>query len=269
MVSTGNSAVPRPLLHRRLAWAVVVASVVSMVGCGDKYEPRKEIDGVFHPRGCVQLEGRRDGWLRLSTIHITVCQPIRVSELGVMTYGWEVRQPGWEAEVGRLEFSDAAVYIVTERLNQYGQFEYSERSPTVDDWMRHNPAETALLALVALGIVVTILVLLVARSRREQERLERERLEREQLERKRLERERERVRLRAEAVAARAVALAKLKQLIAEAQGAAGSLPIILGEAEIALDRAQDELRSGLYSPFWEAVEVATAKLDVFHQMLS
>ena len=37
---------------------------------------------------------------------MTVCQPIRVSELGTLTLA-----SGYQSEAGRLEFADSAVYI--------------------------------------------------------------------------------------------------------------------------------------------------------------
>jgi hypothetical protein len=115
-----------------------------------------------------------------------------------------------------------------------------------------------MLTLAALAVAGAILLgLAEVRSRRERER---ERLEAEA------------ARLRAEAAAkaaARAAALATLRRLAAEAQAAAGSLPIILGEAEIMVDRAQDELRQQVYSPFWEAMEEAASKLGAFQEALS
>lgn len=69
--------------------------------------------------------------------------------------------------------------------------------------------------------------------------------------------------------AARAAGLAKLRQLADGARGAAESLPIILGESELTLDRAQEELKSQLPSPFWEAMEEAVSKLSAFGHALS
>ena len=251
MVSTGDSAVHSPRVHRRIAWAPVLAFVVLMsTGC-DKYQPRTTIEGVYHPNGCVQMEGRRARWSWPTTIQVTVCQPIRVSELGLMTYGWEVRQPGFQAEVARLEFSDAGVYIVADRLRQNGRFEYRERQPTLNDWTRNHPIRVVAM-LVFLALIVTVIVAMRSATKNARRARERERLEAE-----------------AAKTAARAAALAELRRLAAEAQSGANSLPIILGEAEMTLDRARDELRSGLYSPFWEALEVATARLGVFHQTLS
>jgi hypothetical protein len=82
----------------------------------------------------------------------------------------------------------------------------------------------------------------------------------------------ERERLEAAAIAnasARAADLAKLKHVAAEVQRAVSSLSIILGKVEMALDRAQDELKSGLYSPFWEAIEGATSAVQLFDSTLS
>ena len=63
--------------------------------------------------------------------------------------------------------------------------------------------------------------------------------------------------------------MAILRELTAKARCAADSLSITLGEAEIILDRAENELASQLASPFWEAVEEALAELGAFHRTLS
>jgi hypothetical protein len=56
----------------------------------------------------------------------------------------------------------------------------------------------------------------------------------------------------------------EVRQLCSDAQVAALALPVALGSAELALDRAGNELREGLYSPFWEAMEAATAEFNRF-----
>jgi DNA anti-recombination protein RmuC len=130
------------------------------------------------------------------------------------------------------------------------------------DWTRHNPVKTALLVLVGFVVAVTVPLQMSARERKR--RYERERLE--------AEAAAKRARLEAEAAArttARKMALARLHQLTAEARRAADSLSITLGEAEIILDRAEDELKSKLPSPFWEAIEEALAKVRAFHHALS
>ncbi|MGC9970224.1 MAG: hypothetical protein ABSE56_06515 [Bryobacteraceae bacterium] len=186
-----------------------------------------------------------------------------------MTYGWEVRQPGFQAEVARLEFSDAGVYIVADRLRQNGRFEYRERQPTLNDWTRNHPIRVVAM-LVFLALIVTVIVAMRSATKNARRARERERLEAEAAKTAaRAAALAELRRAEAAKTAARAAALAELRRLAAEAQSGANSLPIILGEAEMTLDRARDELRSGLYSPFWEALEVATARLGVFHQTLS
>src|ERR1035441_1911809 len=79
---------------------ILILLMLVTVGCGDSYQLKKPINGMYQPTlpapngsNCVQIEGRRDGWLGFPTVQPIICQPIRVSELGVMTYGWEVRQP--------------------------------------------------------------------------------------------------------------------------------------------------------------------------------
>jgi len=57
-------------------------------------------------------------------------------------------------------------------------------------------------------------------------------------------------------------------RLSSEAQSAALFLPTLLAETETDLDRAETEMEEVCYSPFWEAVEDATAKLNSFDQWL-
>jgi len=188
---------------------------------------------------------------------------MRVNELGMFTYGWEWQSRGKTVQMARLEFSsDTGVYVKTEALRLGGSFEYRTRQATLGDWTRQHPFSTLLLVMIALlitGAVVWGVVEVKSQRERERARLV-------------AEAERERARLAAEtaaAVLARVNALARLAQLAAEAQAAAGSLPIILGDAEITLDRAHDELRSLLPSPFWEAMEEVVASLNTFQQALS
>lgn len=58
-------------------------------------------------------------------------------------------------------------------------------------------------------------------------------------------------------------------QLCTEAQDAALSLPVILAESEGNLDHAEDEFNDGLYSPFWEAIEAATAQMVRVEQLVN
>jgi hypothetical protein len=271
MNPTTTSAAPllvRMWPHLSRAFPFGLLLMVSMLAGCDKYEPRATIEGMYYPNGSVHLEGRRAGLLWPSTTQVTISRPIRVSELGVMTYGWEVRQPGWTAEVGRLEFSDADVFIVAERLTQTGRFEYREREPTLHDWIRNHHIKVAMLTVLAVILIVIFVQLVAAENARRARK--REQIEAEAAaENARRARERERREAEAAAkAAAQCAALARLRQLGAEAQNAAIALPIILGGAEMALDRAQDELRARLFSPFWEAVEEATMQLAILNQML-
>lgn len=257
---------------RPVALALFVATL-GLAGCNN-YEPTQTIEGVYRPPpGCARLQGHQDDWFSFTTVDATVCNPMRVSELGMFTYGWESRSRGKTVQMGRLEFSDAGVYVKTEALRLGGSFEYRTRQATLGDWTRQNPFSTLLLVMIALlitGAVVWGVVEVKSQRERERERIAAE----EQCERERLaaEEKRERERIAAEAAAAvlaRVNALARLAQLAAEAQAAARSLPIILGDAEITLDRAHDELRSLLPSPFWEAMEEVVASLNTFQQALS
>lgn len=261
---------PQGRFHRMI---IYMAFVIMTVTCGacDKYEPTKPIEGVYRPTQCVTLQGIiPGGWLSMhQTIHPTVCQPMRVSELGVYTYGGGWSRPGVQAEVGKLEFSDAGVLVESAHLRGSGTFDYKDRSATAGEWTSNNPIKTIMLVLVGLAVAVTIPQQLIARESKR--RLEREKLKAEErLKRERLEAEVARkAAARAAAAAARAATLAQLQRLILEAERAAASLPIILGEAELTLHRAEEELRSHLPSPFWEAMEEAVANLQAFQGALS
>lgn len=261
MVSASNKG-RRPFRWRRTAWLPALAILTFMSACSkDSYEPRLTIEGTYHPscgearpkacpNGCPRIEGRSATMFApLSSVIVTVCQPIRVSELGTLTLDSD------RSEAGRLEFADSAVYIQTELMRRHGRFEYSERSPTPNDWTRNNPLTTGVLVLIGLGVAVSIPVGLNARKSRK--RREREMLEAE-IDRKTAAR-----------AAARAAAIAQLQRLVSEAERAAASLPIILGEAELTLDRADEELRLQLPSPFWEAMEETVEKLQAFQGALS
>lgn len=172
---------------------------------------------------------------------------MRVNELGVYTYGSGWSNPGKRDDVARLQFSDTGMLFATEHLRLTGTFAFQSRTPTLGDRWRNNPMSVVVPT--AGGILGLIVVLSIAGwiSSIQAER-------------------------RAEAAnkaAREAAAQANISQLVDEAQAAAGSLPIYLGEAELMLDRASAELSTGLYSPFWEALEEATASLAQFDQALT
>lgn len=271
-MSTDNTVRDRST-DRKLAWAPAVALLSLLtVGCSDSYEPTKVIEGMYQPTmiapdgsHCVQIEGRRDEWPSFPKSQPIICEQIRVSEIGVMTFGSELAQPGLKLEVARLEFSDASVFIPTKDLRDTGRFEFRERSPTLEDWARHHPFSIAALALVTLAVPVTILLRAQAKASRRR-RAAAKAAAKAAAEADALAKAAAKVAANA---AARAAILAKLRPLVADGNGAANSLPIILGEAEITLDRAQAELKSQLPSPFWEAMEEVVDQLRAFHYALS
>lgn len=176
MASASNKG-RRPFRWRRTAWLPALAILTFMSACTrDSYEPRLTIEGTYYPscgearpkacpNGCPRIEGRSATMFApLSSVIVTVCQPIRVSELGTLTLDSD-----YQSEAGRLEFADSAVYIQTELMRRHGRFEYSERSPTPNDWTRNNPLTTGVLVLIGfigLAVVVSIPVGLKARTSR-------------------------------------------------------------------------------------------------------
>jgi hypothetical protein len=62
--------------------------------------------------------------------------------------------------------------------------------------------------------------------------------------------------------------LARAEGALFGAQSSAAQLPVLLGEAELALDRAERELAEKLPSPFWEAMEDAALRLSDFDNSL-
>ncbi len=237
-------------LHRVVVSAGFAVVTLISAGC-DKYEGARAIEGVYSPRQCVTLQAIEIGWFGHTTTQQPVCQPMRVSELGFYTYGSGWSRPGVQAEVGRLEWSDAGLYVESGSLRGSGTFEYRERDATLTEWGRNNPIKAIVFSL--LGIVLAVGISMNAAERRS-----------------RMQRERDQLAANAEAAAAaRAAGLAALRRLVSEVQVCASSLPILLSEAEMILDQAQDELASQLPSPFWEAMEDAVNKLRDFHGSLA
>jgi hypothetical protein len=135
---------PSSTSHRPCSLLLVVL-VWTTVGC-NSYEPVKPIEGVFTPTltapngsHCVQIPARHDGWLSYSYSEPVICVPTRVRELGLLT----LRDTGggreFTQEVGRVEGSSVSFFITTQRLREAGRFEYTDRSPALSDWTRHNP----------------------------------------------------------------------------------------------------------------------------------
>lgn len=67
---------------------------------------------------------------------------------------------------------------------------------------------------------------------------------------------------------ARARALSNIDGLVSNAQLSAAELPLILSDAELWLDQAENEFSEGVYSPFWEAMEGAVQSLSKFNKTI-
>lgn len=87
-------------------------------------------------------------------------------------------------------------------------------------------------------------------------------------ERRHAEQERRRAEQIRHIKAQRARTLAEAEKAVYDAQFSAVQLPLILAEAELALDRAENELAEELPSPFWEAIEDAALRLKDFDNQL-
>jgi hypothetical protein len=114
---------------------------------------------------------------------------------------------------------------------------------------------TVLPALGAIGGLVWALSEIDDEAKRERAKLEAEELARQAAERQRREDLDRR--------------LARLAKLRSEAQSAALSLASVAADAELDLDMAERELLEGRYSPFWEAMEEGTDKLNRFDQTVA
>ncbi len=163
MVDTKRNS--EAVFHRPLLCAAFVVVVLTSVAC-DKYERTKLIEGTYRPSQCVTLQGIIPGGLlsHHETIHPTICQPMRVSELGVYTYGAGWSRPGVQAEVGKIEFADAGVLVEISHLRQTGTFDYRDRDATLGEWILNNPIKAIMLVLVGLAVAVTIPLRLIARK---------------------------------------------------------------------------------------------------------
>lgn len=61
----------------------------------------------------------------------------------------------------------------------------------------------------------------------------------------------------------------EMNRLVVSSSNALGSLPAVLGEAERALDAADDEFQEGAFGPFWDEVERAATRLATFHNTIA
>src|SRR4051794_34749185 len=74
---------------RRLGKQGLLLLLTFGLACGNGYEPGQAVVGVFEPTmiakdgsHCITFEGRRDGWISLSKVDATICDPVRINELG-------------------------------------------------------------------------------------------------------------------------------------------------------------------------------------------
>jgi hypothetical protein len=109
-------------IPRGYVFVITLLLVGIATGCTKYSEYPNSKEGVWYPNGCVTMLGREDGLL-LMPITPTICQPIRITALGTMTYN--TLDPNSSAEVARLEFSNGGAYFMTDKLYAFGRVEYS------------------------------------------------------------------------------------------------------------------------------------------------
>lgn len=129
------------------------------MGCGKykQYDPSPV--GVFYPNECVHLRGRKAHGFLLRPDVYTVCHPVSISEVGIMTQ-YEPENAG-DHEVARLEFSDGGVYVWTSTLRGVGRIEYQKDNRTrLTVWRKIDlgfwsiiRSKYVLIGLLALGIL--------------------------------------------------------------------------------------------------------------------
>lgn len=133
----------------------LVVILFLITGCRDKYETRITVEGIYYPNEPITIYGRRAKWLGgLSPTNAYIYGPTRVSELGTMKFAEIGPQNGRRAEVARMEFSKSSIYIETAWLSKYGHLDYSERKPTLKDWIRHHPLWTIILFIILFILLV-------------------------------------------------------------------------------------------------------------------
>lgn len=132
------SAAPLPEMfpsrRRRCLLLMTILFVGAFVACGKYQEYNPPRTGVFYPNECVNLRGRKANGFLFRPDVFTVCQPVRISEVGVMRQ-YEPENAG-NHEVARLEFSNGGYYVWTSTLQQVGRIEYSDLVATESLWQK-------------------------------------------------------------------------------------------------------------------------------------
>jgi hypothetical protein len=111
----------------RTCWIGVVLLIVGVsTGCRsyEKYQNSKT--GIFYPNRCgtVVCEKVHHILLMNDDLICTICQPVNISEFGIVTYSDPEYGSHVSREVARFDFSGNSVYIGTNTLNQFGRIEY-------------------------------------------------------------------------------------------------------------------------------------------------
>ncbi len=153
IINVDKLKIPFHRSHKFWPYITILCLIVLMCSSCDKYKCTERIEGIFYPNGTVQLWCFVDETIKAR--YVTFNQPTRVTEIGIKTLGW-----GWgpstgkKVEVAKLELSNKTVYTHLEFLNNYGRFEYQERSETLKEWIGEHPILTVLLAILALTLAV-------------------------------------------------------------------------------------------------------------------
>jgi len=102
--------------------ALVLLTVSMFTGCTkyEKYNPAPV--GIYYPVQCISNVLGREATILMRPTTVTLCQPIEISEVGIIQY--DVLDPNTKAEVARLEFSNGAVYVMADKLKAWGKIKY-------------------------------------------------------------------------------------------------------------------------------------------------
>jgi hypothetical protein len=145
--------------HRPSVLLFVMLAVGTVMACGKYTEYSSTRTGTFYPNECVNLRGRRANGLLFRPDVFTVCQPVKISEVGVMTQ-YEPENSG-NHEVARLELSNGGYYVWTSTLQRVGRIDYNrDRTiPTESLWRKSSRSFWKLIRDAGNGALAVLIVL--------------------------------------------------------------------------------------------------------------
>ncbi len=121
-------------VSRRTRLALAATALLFTVGCVEYRWYDHSPTGMFSPRECVSVFGREANKPELlrSGVRVTLCQPVRIVEVGIATYNYGSEYRG-DIEVVRLDLPTGDLFVWKRTLEEAGTITYTGKRDLWDN----------------------------------------------------------------------------------------------------------------------------------------